>query len=371
MKAVSIIGTRPEIIKLTPLVPGLDSMFEHRIVHTGQHYDYYMSEIFFKELGLREPDYTLETPVKDSSKQVGYMLTGLSDVFQIEKPNACIVVGDTNSALAGALSASKHHIPLIHVEAGLRSFDKNMPEEVNRIVIDHVSDLLFAPSSLASQNLVKEGIRINVFLTGNTGVDCCLKFLPSALNDRTVEKLGLKRNEYVVLTVHREANTERENLLKIVEALIKLHDVQIVFPAHPRTRQKLIDYGFWDVLWRDNLKIIEPLSYVKFLNLMLNSKFVLTDSGGIQEDAITLKVPCLTLRENTERWETVNMGANKLVGLDTDRIVFEVEKAWRDDEWKKRLARLENPYGDGGASNKIISIMNNVFPIFSKATLRT
>jgi UDP-N-acetylglucosamine 2-epimerase (non-hydrolysing) len=367
MKAASIIGTRPEIIKIAPLLPGLDLCYDHKLIHTGQHSDYYMRELFFKQLNLRDPDYTLECGEIDSSKRIGCMITEVDEALKLEKPDVCIVLGDTNSTLAGSLAASKRHIPLIHVEAGLRSFDKNMPEEVNRIIVDHISDVLLAPSPLASRNLMREGVTRNVFTTGNTAVDCCLKHLPQIREDRTAESLGLNVNEYVVVTVHRESNTREENIQNIFKALRRLQDIPMVFPAHPRTKQSLIEYGIWEALSQDNLKIINPLGYIEFLNLMLNAKFVLTDSGGVQEEAVTLKVPCLTLRENTERWETVKIGANRLIGLNPDRVVSEVRKAWNDDEWKKKLNALENPYGNGDASNKIISIIKHYFPV-SKIT---
>lgn len=365
-RAVSILGTRPEIIKLSPLVPKLDSLYDHRVVQTGQHYDYYMSGLFFKELDFRDPDYFLECKGLDgSSRQIGYMLNELDDVIKKERPNVCIVLGDTNSSLAGALVASKNHIPLIHVEAGLRSFDKTMPEEINRIVIDHISDFLFAPSPLALDNLSKEGVKnqARIFVTGNTIVDACLKYLPQIHSVKTIEKLGIEKNDYIIVTIHREASTEEENLRNIFKALIKLADFNIIFPVHPRTKQKLVELGFWKILLKTNMKIINPLGYLEFLNIMLNARFILTDSGGIQEEAITLKVPCLTLRDNTERWETVNIGANKLIGTKTEQIITEVKNAWNDDEWKEKISGLKNPYGNGESSDKIVSIIKDHFPV--------
>jgi len=355
MIVISIIGTRPEIIKMAPLIPRIDATFEHVLVHTGQHYDYHMSEVFFKELGLRRCDFDLNVGSYSPPKQIGSILIRLDEVIQKVNPQSIIVLGDTNSSLAGALAASKHKIPIIHIESGLRSFDKMMPEEINRVVIDHMSETLFAPSKLTVKNLGQEGISKNVFMVGNTIVDACLKSLPAASESKVYERFGLGVDDYVVITLHREANTEEKKLRNIVQALTRMPKFKFIFPIHPRTRQKLTKMNLSKKIVRSkNVCVTTPLSYLNFLCLLKNSRFVLTDSGGIQEEAITIKVPCLTLRENTERWETVHLGANKLIGTEPKNIINETRIAWHDREWKKRVLRLKNPYGDGKSAERII-----------------
>jgi len=362
MKVISIVGTRPEIIKMSPLIPLLDASYDNSFVHTGQHYDYSMSKVFFKELGLREPDYNLNIRSNSPPKQIGAMLIKLDKIIRKIKPNFIIVLGDTNSPLAGALAASKHHIPTVHVEAGLRSFDKTMPEEINRITIDHISNVLFAPSRLAVQHLSQEGVTERVFLVGNTIVDVCLKCLPDATKLNVHVELGLTADDYVVVTLHREANTEEDQLRSVAQALVSMPSINFVFPIHPRTQKRLMELNFLSRLSKSkNIQLINPLGYLEFLCLMQHSRFILTDSGGIQEEAITLKVPCLTLRENTERWETVDLGVNKLIGVRAERIIEETEMAWRDDEWKRGVRYVKNPYGAGLAAEKIIKKLEEVF----------
>jgi len=355
MIVISIIGTRPEIIKMAPLIPKFDATFEHVLVHTGQHYDYHMSEVFFKELGLRRCDFDLNVGSYSPPKQIGLILIRLDEVIQKVNPQSIIVLGDTNSSLAGTLAASKRKIPIIHIESGLRSFDKMMPEEINRVVIDHMSETLFAPSKLTVKNLSQEGICKNVFMVGNTVVDACLKSLPAASESKVYERFGLGVDDYVVITLHREANTEEKKLRNIVQALTRMPKFKFIFPIHPRTRKKLVQMNLWKKVRKtENVHITNPLSYLSFLCLLQNSRFVLTDSGGIQEEAITVKVPCLTLRDNTERWETIHLGANKLIGTEPKRIVDETRIAWRDREWKQRIKRLKNPYGDGRSAERIV-----------------
>ena len=355
MKAIFILGTRPEIIKMAPLISPLDEVFDHKVIYTGQHYDYTMSEIFFKEFNLRRPDYRLDL-IEGDSKRLCLMFPEVKDILRREDPGICIVLGDTDSTLIGGLAASELQIPLVHIEAGLRSFDMAMPEEKNRVVVDHLSTLLFAPSKLASRNLKCEGISGNVHVVGNTIVDTCLRFKPEASKLKSYEKYGLTPKGYMVVTIHRESNTREEPLYKILKALMKLHEIQMILPIHPRTRQKLIEMGFWNPLMeKSHIRVVDPMGYLEFLSLMLNARMLLTDSGGIQEEAITLQIPCLTLRENTERWETVHLGVNRLVGTKPERISSEVRKAWDDEEWVRRISDVSNPYGDGHAFERIIS----------------
>lgn len=359
MRIASIIGTRPEILKLAPLIPLLDRRFDHIIINTMQHYNYLMNEIFFKELSIREPDHLLswrEGPFLPSpAEEIGLKMVELDSLLSKLEPDLCLVLGDTNSTLVGALVSSKRHIPVIHVEAGLRSFDMDMPEEVNRIIVDDISTILFAPSDLAVENLNREGISKNVYMVGNTIVDLCLRLRNEIANLNFYKKMGLERNGYAILTIHREANTRDEALKRIVDAILKL-DIPLVFPVHPRAGRRLSRIGLLDKLMeKDSLIISDPLGYREFLSLMVDSKLILTDSGGVQEEAITLGKPCLTLRDNTERWETVHLGANRLIGTDPSRIIEETKRAWMDEEWEVRIKGLKNPYGDGRASERIAS----------------
>jgi UDP-N-acetylglucosamine 2-epimerase (non-hydrolysing) len=360
---ISIIGTRPEIIKMAPLIPLLDEKFEHKIVYTGQHYDYEMSEIFFKELNLRRPDYKIDyynynlEQNEYCLKPIILMLNEVKHILNIHHPSYCIVLGDTNSTLIGALAASQLKIPIIHIEAGLRSFDLSMPEERNRIVVDHLSSLLFAPSTLAFKHLKCEGLT-QAHIVGNTIVDICLRLSIEASKLKEFEKYNLNAKDYLLVTIHREYTTREDVLLRVFNALMQLHEIQMILPLHPRTKQKLIEAGAWKTVinkGKTHIKIINPIGYLEFLSLMQNSKMVLTDSGGVQEEAITLHIPCLTLRENTERWETIHLKANRLIGTKPEKIINEVRKAWNDDEWIKKVVNVKNPYGDGHASEKIVS----------------
>ena len=368
MKIASIFGTRPEILKLALLIPLMDRHFDHLLIHTTQHYDYTMSEIFFEELGIRQPDHLLKwrngvnVNSLNSAEEVGLMLIALDQILSKLKPDLCLVLGDTNSTLAGALASSRHRIPVIHVEAGLRSFDMSMPEEVNRVIVDDISSVLFTPSDLAVRNLNREGIFKNIHKVGNTIVDLCLRLRNKIAGLKFCEKLDLEEKSYAILTIHREANTEDETLKQIFEAILRL-DVPILFPVHPRTKLRLSNLGLLEHLSKkDGLRITDPLGYVEFASLMIDSRLILTDSGGIQEEAITLKVPCLTLRDNTERWETVHLGANRLIGTRPERIIEETRKAWRDEEWMERIKSIENPYGDGKASERIVSKLEEIGP---------
>lgn len=353
---------------MAPLIPLLDSSFNHKLLYTGQHYDYSMSEVFFREFALREPDCKLDL-VNESNKRLCLMFNGVKDFLEMEKPDLCIVLGDSDSTLIGALAASELRIPVAHVEAGLRSFDTTMPEERNRIVVDHLSTILFAPSELAFKNLECEGINRNVYLTGNPIVDVCLRIKSKASKLNFHEAYGLNPKEYMVVTIHREYNTREEVLHRIFKALIRLNEIQMIAPIHPRTKQKLIEMGFWThVTKKSHIRLVEPLGYVEFLSLMLNSRMVLTDSGGIQEEAVTLQIPCLTLRDNTERWETIHLGVNRLIGTKPNKILKEVRKAWVDEEWLKKVVEVSNPYGDGHASEKIISKLKAEFAAEEKSS---
>ncbi len=320
MRIASIVGARPNFIKLAPVSREIRKDAMELIIHTGQHYDYEMDKIFFLELGIPEPDYHLGIGSGSHGHQTGEMLSGIEDVFMKEKPDMALVFGDTNTTLAGALAATKLHIPVAHVEAGLRSFDRNMPEEINRVLVDHCSDLLFCPTGTAVENLKNEGIIRGVHLTGDVMADIlrdCIRIAEKSSG--ILDELDLKPKEYHLATVHRAENTDDpERLKNIIDALCEMDDM--VFPCHPRTEKRLRDVALWDRL-NDEVRVIKPVGYLDMLLLEKSARRILTDSGGVQKEAYMLKVPCITMRDETEWVETVEDGWNVLVGADKEKIV--------------------------------------------------
>ena len=355
MKISVILGTRPEIIKMSPIIRYLkDISLDFFILHTGQHYSYEMERIFFQELELPDADYNLEVGSGTHGQQTGKMLNGIEDVLLQEKPDVVLVQGDTNTVLAGALAAAKLGIKVGHVEAGLRSFDRSMPEEINRVVADHLSDYLFAPTVTAQQNLLQEGISSdNIFVCGNTVVDALFQNIGISESKLSVlDDLGLQKEGYFLVTAHRQENVDNEGRLNdIVNGLLDLHrqyDIPIIFSAHPRTINRLAEFG---VTLPEGIRIIEPPGYLEFLQLEKNAKLVLTDSGGVQEETCILRVPCVTLRNNTERPETIEVGSNILVGTNPSKILNGVSMML------KQSRNWVNPFGDGKAAEKIVSAL--------------
>ncbi|ASJ10818.1 UDP-N-acetyl glucosamine 2-epimerase [Thermococcus sp. P6] len=364
MKPAFVFGTRPEIIKLAPVVRA----FEERsvkplLIHTGQHYDYEMSRVFLEELELDGIDYHLEVGSGTQAEQTGRAMIGIERVLMKEKPDVVLVQGDTNTVLAGALAGVKLKIPVAHVEAGLRSFDRTMPEEINRILTDHASEVLFPPTEEARKNLEREGVTRNVYVVGNTIVDAVLQNSKMAERKSDVlERLGLKPGEYVLVTAHRAENTDsRENLERLVGILEEL-PMRAVYPMHPRTRNRLKEFGLWERVGSiEKLLVTEPLGYLDFLRLEKNAFAVMTDSGGIQEESIILNVPCLTLRYNTERPETVKAGGNVLVGLEKELVLKYLKRLMEDGEFYRRMASSKNPFGDGMAGERIAGILLELY----------
>jgi UDP-N-acetylglucosamine 2-epimerase (non-hydrolysing) len=353
LKFCIILGTRPEIIKLSPIIRECEKRsLDFFIVHTGQHYSYEMDRIFFEELKLPLPKYHLDVGSGSHGHQTGKMLAGIEDILVNEKPGIVYVQGDTNTVLAGALAASKLHVKIGHVEAGLRSFDRSMPEEINRVMADHVSDLLFAPTEASKELLMKEGISSEkVFVTGNTIVDAVLESRKLANSSDVLEKLGLKPPAYLLSTLHRQENVDdKGRLSEIFKGLGMVASdmgLPIVLPIHPRTKKMLATF---DIEVPDGIRLIEPIGFLEFLKAESNARLVLTDSGGVQEECCILGVPCVTLRENTERPETVQVGANVLAGYRSGDIVSAARKmAAVEREWK-------NPFGDGTSGKRIIDI---------------
>ena len=352
MKISIILGTRPEIIKMAPIIRECEKIgLNYFTLHTGQHYSYNLDKVFFRELELSAPKHNLDVGSGTHAEEIGKMLIGIEKVLMEENPDFVLVEGDTNTVLAGVLAASKLHIKVGHVEAGLRSRDRNMPEEINRILADHCSDYLFAPTERAKENLLKEGIPPNkIFVTGNTIVDAVYQHLK--ISERKVEILNyldLERGKYFLVTAHRQENVDIKERLKGIFNGFKLlyynFNIPIIYPIHPRTMKRLREFG---LKVPEGVELIEPVGFLEFLQLEANAKLILTDSGGIQEESCILKVPCVTLRDNTERPETLDVGSNVLAGVNHNQILKSVELMInRKRNWR-------NPFGDGKASEKII-----------------
>jgi UDP-N-acetylglucosamine 2-epimerase (non-hydrolysing) len=332
MKTVlHVVGARPNFMKLAPVYRAIAERgtLRQRIVHTGQHYDPGMSDVFFAELGLPKPDLHLGVGSGTHAEQTGKVMVELERVSKQEAPHLISAVGDVNSTLAAALVAAKALIPLAHVEAGLRSFDRTMPEEINRMVTDRLSDLLLTPSRDADENLRKEGIdESKIFFVGNVMIDSLLAFKASAQKLPTLSQMGLSPRQYAVCTLHRPSNVDDAQILAgLIDALGHIsRDLPVVFPVHPRTRKMIAEGHLAKVSRYPGLRLVEPMGYLDFLSLTSQAALILTDSGGLQEEATVLKVPCLTLRENTERPVTVTVGTNVVVGSDPERVKMEAAK---------------------------------------------
>lgn len=347
MKFLTVIGARPQFIKAAPVSRELRKRHEEIYIHTGQHYDSNMSDIFFEELNIPKPDYHLNVGSSSHGQQTGDMLKGIEKILLDESPDYVLVYGDTNSTIAGALAASKLHIPVIHVESGLRSFNKKMPEEINRIMTDHISDFLFCPTDTAVQNLHTENVKENVFNVGDVMYDAVLYNQDLAAEKSSIlEKLNLEEKIYYLITVHRAENTDDEkNINNIIKAFSQIHEKK-VWPIHPRTKNVIKNMGI-DLQTVPNLLVIDPIGYLDILNLEKNAKKIITDSGGIQKEAYFMQVPCITLRNETEWIETLEESANILVGTDIQNILKAVNA--------NQTPSYKQLFGNGQASKKIVS----------------
>ena len=352
MNIISIVGARPNFIKCAPLSREIRKEFNEVIIHTGQHYDYEMNKVFFEELNIPEPDYHLDVGSGSHGYQTGEMIKRIEEILLKEEPDLLLVYGDTNSTLAGALAASKLHITVAHVESGLRSYDKSMPEEINRILTDHCSDVLFCPTETSVENLKREGVMNGVYLTGDVMVDALKENIKIAEKKAMIlDEIGLKPKEYYLATIHRAENTDDfERLENIVDAFCEIGN--LVFPCHPRTEKCLKRFGLWDRLVK-NVRVARPVGYLDMLMLEKNARKVLTDSGGVQKEAYIFKVPCITLRDNTEWVETVEDGWNVLVGADEEKIVREANEFEPDNKQR-------NVFGEGDASGRIAKIVGEL-----------
>ena len=366
MKVILVLGTRPQIIKSALLIELMseDKDLQLDMVHTGQHYDYEMSQMLLEELNIPDPMVNLDARSGSHAHQTARIMTRLERVLLKRKPDLVMVPGDTNSALAGALVASKLHIPVAHMEAGARSFDMSMPEEINRRLIDHCSSLLFAPTRHCWSNLYEEKVRGKIERTGDTMYDILLSQLPKAENSNILERLYGKHpnilDGYVLLTAHRPENVDNpHNLKNIIDLVDSLKPLTVIFPVHPRTSRKLTSFKLYNELKQDHVTTIKPVSYHESIKLIKNARLLLTDSGGMQKEALWLKTPCVTLRSNTEWPETVLLEVNFLAGTKhLQRMMDVTQRALRNEqEIRGKLDGLENPFGKGEASKEIVKII--------------
>jgi UDP-GlcNAc3NAcA epimerase len=350
MKILSVVGARPQFVKAAPVGRALERAgITEVLLHTGQHYDPGMSDVFFTELGIPEPQYNLGVGSGSHAAQTAAMLTGIEEVLLKERPDALLIYGDTNSTLAGALAASKLGVPVAHVEAGLRSYNRAMPEEINRVVADSLSSMLFCPTEVAAANLRREGVTQGVHIVGDVMYDEVLWAVEHSGDDATaiLSRLNLASKKYLLATVHRASNTDNiDNLAAIVSAL-NASGERVVFPVHPRTRKAL---GAAGIVLGDNIMAIEPVTYLEMLALEAHARAILTDSGGVQKEALWLAVPCITMREETEWVETTECGWNTLTGTDPRKIQVALQAP-------PPVAAPPQIYGDGHAAERIAHIL--------------
>jgi UDP-N-acetylglucosamine 2-epimerase (non-hydrolysing) len=363
MRILNVVGARPNLVKIGPLLREMrrHSEIEPILVHTGQHYDEKLSDVFFRQMGIPEPDVNLEVGSGSHAWQTAEILRKIEPVLIERRPDCVLVVGDVNSTVAASLAAVKLGIPVVHVEAGLRSYDRAMPEEINRIVTDALSDYLFVTEEDAIENLIREGKpRERIFFTGNVMIDALRQFLPLAQKSNIAEELGISKDgkvqPYAVLTLHRPSNVDSPEALGVLlDAIGEVaKEVPVIFPVHPRTQDRLRAQGSQH---HAGIRLVPPLGYLDFLCLLSHARLVLTDSGGIQEETTALGVPCLTLRENTERPVTVDEGTNEIVGQDAARIVAAAREALAGRGKTGRIPR----FWDGHAAERIVEILMREF----------
>ena len=356
MKIIIVFGTRPNFVKVAPLIPLIKKIkkIESSLVHTGQHYDYKMSKQFFNQLQISKPSIFLNVGSSSHANQTAQIMEKFEPICVKIKPDFVMVIGDVNSTLACSLVAAKLKIKIIHLEAGLRNYDRSMPEEINRLITDCLAEYLLTPSLEAGQNLLKEGVKKEkIHFVGNIMIDTLLKYLPLSKKSKILDKLNLKSKQYILITLHRPSNVDDKKNLKLI--LFNLQKtakkIKIVFPVHPRTLKNIKKYDLNKLL--NNIKIVEPLGYLDFEHLMINSKAVITDSGGIQEETTVLNIPCITIRDKTERPITVTKGTNVVVGLNMKKLNFYIYQILKN-KWKKSIIPK---FWDGLTSKRILNIL--------------
>jgi UDP-N-acetylglucosamine 2-epimerase (non-hydrolysing) len=363
MKIIHVVGARPNFVKITPIVEALRPYpeIDNLLLHTGQHYDEAMSKVFFEELELPEPDIYLGVGSGSHAQQTSAVMLAFEKVLLEHQPDLVIVVGDVNSTLACSLTAAKLNIPVAHIEAGLRSYDRLMPEEINRVVTDALSDFLFTTSRLAGENLIREGVLPDkIHFVGNVMIDTLHKHLARARQLNTPARFEVTPGNYALLTLHRASNVDKRGILaSLLDAVIEIQqEIPILFPVHPRTMGRIRGFGLSDRLNEvPNLHLLAPVSYLAFLDLMAHAHFVMTDSGGIQEETTILGVPCLTIRENTERPITLTEGTNILVGIDPQRVKLEAQRILAGNGKKGQVPEL----WDGHAAERIVRVLRNIW----------
>jgi len=359
-----VIGTRPQIIKSAPIIhESLKQGLEMKIIHTGQHYDYELSQVFLEEFSLPKPSINLNVGSGSHTFQTAEIMLRLEKFLLNEKPSILSIPGDTNSALGGALTSAKLGVPIAHIEAGARCYDMKMAEEINRRLIDHCSEILFAPTTNCKENLEKESVIGKIHLTGDTMYDIFLKFKDKVHKCDIFDRLDLSEKEYSLLTLHRSENVDDPAKLRSILKGIQESEINVLFPIHPRTKNRLKEQNI--SLEKSTIKTIEPLDYIEMLKLLKHARIMLTDSGGVQKEAFWSKTPCITIRDRTEWTETVEMGVNLLSEADPNKLmktIKDVEENYREIKRKFK----GNPFGDGRASNRIIKILKNNLVRYSK-----
>ncbi len=362
LKIVNVVGARPNFMKVAPIHRRMlrDPHFTPLLLHTGQHYDEKMSKTFFDELGMPQPDIYLGVGSGSHAEQTAAVMVALERHLLENRPDWILVVGDVNSTLAASLVAAKLHIPVAHVEAGLRSYDRQMPEEINRILTDAISNVLFITEQSGWDNLLKEGVaEQKMHMVGNVMIDSLVEHLAKAKTSTVARELGVSAQGYGLMTLHRPSNVDSPEILKKILAAVATiqQEMPVIFPIHPRTRKMLSQFGLDEaVRAMTSLTLTEPLGYLAFLKLMSEARFVLTDSGGVQEETTYLNIPCLTLRENTERPITTTLGSNRLVPLETDAIVSYAQQALQGRLQRKAVP----PMWDGETSTRIVDIFKSL-----------
>ncbi|HAX97182.1 MAG TPA: UDP-N-acetylglucosamine 2-epimerase (non-hydrolyzing) [Prolixibacteraceae bacterium] len=359
-KVAVVLGTRPELVKMLPVMDALDKAnIETILIHSGQHYDDLMSEVFFRDMGIRKPDFSLGVGSGSGAWQVAECMSRLEKILEKSKPDTVLVQGDTNTVLAGAITGARMGLKVGHVEAGLRSYDWRMPEEHNRKVADHISNLLFAPTKESERILKSEHVWGEIFVTGNTVLDSCEKFAPIALRKRRILK-KLEHDDFILATTHRAENVDNPAVLKGLVKILENAPLPVVFPIHPRTVNRLRECKLYGRLaGSGNVQLLDPVGYLDFLSLMMKSRFIFTDSGGIQEEATSPSVRkrVLVFRDSTERPEAVKAGYAHVVGTDPAKVLA----AMKQEAARKRAVRAGSPYGDGKAGEKIVRILQDTF----------